>query len=111
MFLAPPLYLVHAIIAGISGFVCIMLPVRTGFNFSGGFVDWILSFKAPMAQNPLYIILIGLAFAVFYYIVFRFMITKFNFQTPGREEDEVEETNTQAGPENNDFTRMAEMVK
>lgn len=90
MFLAPGLYLVHAGLTGISAIVCTLLPVRAGFNFSAGFVDWFLSFKAPMAENPWLIIPIGLAFAVIYYVVFRFVITKFNLKTPGREDDDDE---------------------
>ena len=56
MFLAPGLYLVHAVLTGISAVVCALLPVRCGFNFSAGLVDWVLSFKAPMAENPWMII-------------------------------------------------------
>ncbi|GAA0086888.1 N-acetylglucosamine-specific PTS transporter subunit IIBC [Clostridium sp. CTA-7] len=92
MFLAPGLYLVHAGLTGISAIVCTLLPIRSGFNFSAGFVDWFLSFKAPMAENPLWLIPIGLAFGVIYYVVFRFVITKFNLKTPGREDDEEEFT-------------------
>ncbi|MCR1951972.1 MULTISPECIES: N-acetylglucosamine-specific PTS transporter subunit IIBC [unclassified Clostridium] len=90
MFLAPALYVVHAGLTGISAIVCTLLPVRAGFNFSAGFVDWILSFKAPMAENPLLLIPIGLVFAIIYYVVFRFVITKFNLKTPGREDDDDE---------------------
>ena len=97
MFLAPGLYVVHAILTGISMFVCALLPVRAGFNFSAGLVDWVLSFKAPMAENPMILIVIGLVFAALYYASFRFMIVKFNLMTPGREEDEVEvKVNTKA---------------
>ncbi|GMO38813.1 MAG: N-acetylglucosamine-specific PTS transporter subunit IIBC [Termitinemataceae bacterium] len=88
MFLAPPLYLVHAILTGISLAVTTLLPVRCGFNFSAGFIDWFLSFKAPMAVNPLFMLPIGAVYAVVYYTVFRILITKFNFKTPGREDDE-----------------------
>ena len=90
MFLAPGLYVVHAALTGVSAIVCTLLPVRAGFNFSAGFVDWILSFKAPMAENPLWLIPIGLVFAILYYVVFRFVITKFNLKTPGREDDDDE---------------------
>ena len=88
MFLAPGLYLVHAVLTGVSVAVCAALPVRAGFNFSAGFVDWFLSFKAPFAENPIWLLGIGLIVAVIYYIVFRFAITKFNLKTPGREDDE-----------------------
>ena len=96
MFLAPGLYLAHAALTGISLAVCAILPVRSGFNFSAGFVDWFLSFKAPMAENPLWLIPIGLVFAVIYYVVFRFIITKFDLKTPGREDDDEEFTDNTA---------------
>ena len=92
MFLAPGLYVVHAALTGVSAVVCTLLPVRAGFNFSAGFVDWFLSFNAPMAENPWLIIPIGLVFGVIYYVVFRVIITKFNLKTPGREDDEDELT-------------------
>ncbi|GCD12995.1 N-acetylglucosamine-specific PTS transporter subunit IIBC [Clostridium tagluense] len=109
MFLAPGLFLIHAGLTGISAFVCASLPVRAGFNFSAGFVDWFLSFKAPMAENPILLIPIGLAFAVIYYITFRFAITKFNLKTPGREEDDKDaEMNVKLA--NNDFTQIASII-
>ena len=88
MFLAPALYVVHAALTGLSVFICALLPVRAGFNFSAGFVDWFLSFKAPMAVKPWLIIPIGLVFAVIYYVLFRVIITRFNLKTPGREDDD-----------------------
>ena len=94
MFLAPGLYVVHALLTGISAVVCTLLPVRAGFNFSAGFVDWFLSFKAPMAENPWLIIPIGLVFAVIYYVAFRVIISKFDLKTPGREDDDELTENT-----------------
>jgi PTS system N-acetylglucosamine-specific IIC component len=88
MFLAPGLYVVHAVLTGISLAVTAILPVRCGFNFSAGFVDWFLSFKAPMAVNPFLILPIGAVYAGIYYLTFRIMITKFNLKTPGREDDD-----------------------
>ncbi|MGL5084470.1 MAG: N-acetylglucosamine-specific PTS transporter subunit IIBC [Clostridium sp.] len=109
MFLAPGLYVLHAGLAGLSAVVCTLLPVRSGFNFSAGFVDWFLSFKAPMAENPLYLIPIGLAFGVLYYVTFRFAITKFNLKTPGREEDDDSEEMT-VSLANNDYTAIATII-
>ncbi len=109
MFLAPGLYFVHAVLTGISATVCAILPVRAGFNFSAGFVDWFLSFKAPMAENPIMLIPIGIAFAIIYYVAFRFVITKFNLKTPGREDDSEEgELNVKLA--NNDFTQIASTI-
>ena len=109
MFLAPPLYLIHAILTGISATVCAILPVRAGFNFSAGLVDYVLSFKAPMAQNPILLLPIGLVFGAIYYVVFRFAITKFNLMTPGREnDDESEEIEVKLS--NNDYTQVASII-
>lgn len=109
MFMAPGLYLVHAVLTGVSAAVCAMLPMRIGFNFSAGFVDWILSFKAPMAVNPWLLIPVGLVCAIIYYVVFRFVITKFDLKTPGREDDDVEEEDTiEIG--DSDFAIMAGII-
>ncbi len=109
MFLAPGLYLVHAVLTGISAIICTLLPLRIGFNFSAGLVDWILSFKAPMAVNPWLLIPVGLIYAAIYYFVFRFVITKFDLKTPGREDDD-EEKESRIELSNNDFTTIAQMV-
>lgn len=110
MFLAPALYLVHALLAGASAVICAILPVRSGFNFSAGFVDWFLSFKAPMAQNPWMIIPIGLAFGVVYYMVFRFVITRFNLKTPGREDDEGGDADRAVTLASNDYDGVAATI-
>ena len=107
MFLAPGLYVVHALLTGITVAVVAALPVRAGFNFSAGFVDWFLSFKAPMALNPIYLLGIGLIVAVIYYVVFRIVIVKFNLKTPGREDDDDE---TKVVLANDNFTEVASIV-
>lgn len=108
MFLAPTLYAIHALLTGISMAIVALLPVRAGFNFSAGFVDWFLSFKAPFAENPLYLIPIGLVVAVVYYIVFRIVIVKFNLKTPGREDDDIDEAKVQLS--NDNFTEIAKII-
>lgn len=109
MFLAPPLYLVHAVLTGITAAVVALLPFRAGFNFSAGLIDWVLSFKAPMAVNPWMLIPIGLVVGLIYYVVFRFMIVKFNLKTPGREDDDTEEEQ-KITLSNDDFTTMASII-
>lgn len=109
MFLAPVLYVIHAALTGISAIVCALLPVRSGFNFSAGFVDWFLSFKAPMAQNPWLLVPIGLIFGVIYYVVFRFAITRFNLMTPGREDDDLSEE-LKVKLANDDYTQIASII-
>ena len=109
MFLAPGLYLLHAFLTGISAVVCAYLPVRCGFNFSAGMVDWILSFRAPMAVNPWMIIPIGLVFAVIYYVAFSWTIKKFNLRTPGREDEALPGAGI-VSLKNNSFTEMAKVI-
>ncbi len=108
MFMAPGLYLVHAVLTGISAVICTLLPLMIGFNFSAGLVDWILSFKAPMAVNPLLLIPVGLVFGVIYYFVFKFVIIKWDLKTPGREDDEEDEEKIELA--NDDFTSIAQLV-
>ena len=109
MFVAPVLYLIHAVLAGITAFVMAVLPIRSGFNFSGGFIDWVLSMRTPFALNPLLVPVVGVPVGIVYYAVFRFAITKFNLMTPGREEDDLEEEKA-AVLSNDDFTEVAKIV-
>src|SRR5699024_5403553 len=88
IFLATALYVVHAALTCISMFIAAAFQWTSGFGFSDGFVDYTLSLVNPMANKPLMLIVQGLFFFVLYYIVFRFLITKFNLKTPGREDDE-----------------------
>lgn len=88
MFLAPGLFFVHAVLTGLSGFLCAVLPFRVGFNFSAGLLDYFLSLNAPMAQNPWLLWPLGLIFGILYYVIFRFCILRFHLKTPGREEEE-----------------------
>lgn len=90
MFVAPALYLVHAVLTGLSLAIAALFHWTAGFGFSAGLVDFILSSRLPLANQPYMLLVQGLVFAVIYYFVFRFMIVKFNLKTPGRE-DEIEE--------------------
>lgn len=109
MFMAPVLYLIHAVMTGITVGIVAALPVRSGFNFSAGFVDWFFSFKAPMAQNPWMILPIGLVVGGIYYVVFRAIITKFDFKTPGREDQDLEGEKT-AAVASDDYDQVAAIV-
>ena len=115
MFLAPGLYLLHAVLTGICMTVCAYMPVRCGFNFSAGMVDWILSFKAPMAENPWLVLPIGIVVAVIYFVVFTWAIRTFDLKTPGREDDDEDEMIPPAQDEpvkaaKNDYTHMAAII-
>lgn len=91
MFVAWPLYVVHASLTGISMFVAALFYWTAGFNFSAGLVDFVLSLRVPIANQPLMLVVLGLIMAVVYYFVFTFVIKTFNLMTPGREEGEGEE--------------------
>lgn len=108
MFLAPGLYLVHAILAGVTAAITVALPIRAGFCFSGGAIDLALSSVTPLAQNPWFIIPVGIVVGIIYYVVFRFVITKFDLKTPGREDDDADEVNVVLA--NDDFTTVASIV-
>lgn len=88
MFVAWPLYVIHAVLTGTSLAICNALGIRDGFSFSAGFFDYFLNFG--IAEKPLWLILIGLVYAAIYYVLFRFVIRKWNLRTPGREEDGAE---------------------
>ncbi|MGC4946512.1 PTS transporter subunit EIIC [Streptomyces sp. DT224] len=90
MFIAPVLYVLHAVLTAAAMAVTWGLGVHAGFNFSAGFIDYALNWTH--ATKPWMIIPIGLVFAAIYYVTFRFAITKFNLTTPGREpEEEIED--------------------
>ncbi|MGD6745202.1 PTS transporter subunit EIIC [Streptomyces sp. BH106] len=90
VFIAPALYAVHAVLTGVSMAVTWALGVKDGFSFSAGLIDYLINWN--LATKPWMIIPIGLAFAVLYYVIFRFAITKWDIKTPGREpEEEVED--------------------
>ena len=85
MFVAPVLYVIHAVLTGISVFIAASMHWIAGFGFSAGLVDMVLSSRNPLATHWWMLIPQGLVFFVIYYAVFRFTITKFNLMTPGRE--------------------------
>ena len=85
MFVAPVLYVIHAVLTGISVFIAASMQWIAGFGFSAGLVDMVLSSRNPLATHWYMLILQGLVFFVIYYVVFRFTISKFNLMTPGRE--------------------------
>ncbi|MEU6479022.1 PTS transporter subunit EIIC [Streptomyces sp. NPDC047017] len=90
MFIAPVLYVLHAVLTAASMAITWGLGVHDGFNFSAGFIDYVLNWH--LATKPWLIIPIGLVFAAIYYVTFRFAIIKFDLKTPGREpEEEVED--------------------
>jgi PTS system N-acetylglucosamine-specific IIC component len=86
MFLAPVLYLLHALFTGAALAISAALGIKCGFGFSAGLIDYVLGFG--ISKNPLLMIPIGLVFGVIYYFVFLIFIKKFNLPTPGRIDEE-----------------------
>lgn len=89
MFVAPVLYVIHAFLAALSLYIAASMQWIAGFTFSGGLIDFVLSFNLPLAVKPYMLIVQGLCFAAIYYFIFRFAILKFDLKTPGREDEEV----------------------
>lgn len=85
IFVAWPLLLIHALLTGSALALVNALDIHSGFGFSAGAIDYVLNFG--ISQNALWLIPIGLVYAVIYYFSFRFVITKWNMPTPGREEE------------------------
>lgn len=86
VYVAYPLYAIHAVLTGTSLALVNWLGLRSGFGFSAGVIDYLLNFR--IAHQPLLLILVGLGYGVLYYFLFRFVITRWNLRTPGREDDE-----------------------
>ncbi|PLR75544.1 PTS glucose transporter subunit IICBA [Bacillus sp. V3-13] len=98
LFVAPLLFAIHTIFAGLSFMTMHLLDVKIGMTFSGGLIDYILFGLINPQTNAWLVIPVGLVFAIIYYFGFRFAIRKFNLMTPGREEVKEEKmTTTQAG--------------
>jgi PTS system N-acetylglucosamine-specific IIC component len=83
MFVAPVLYGIHVVLTGASLALCAALGIKDGFGFSAGLIDYLLNFNK--ATKPLLLLVVGAVYAVVYYVVFRFVIRRFNLLTPGRE--------------------------
>jgi len=89
MFLAPLLYLLHALLTGISLFVATLLGIHAGFSFSAGAIDYVLMYNLPAAsKNVWMLVVMGLVFFVIYFVLFSAVIRMFNLKTPGREDKE-----------------------
>lgn len=85
MFVAFPLYVIHAVLTGTSIALTNALDIRDGFGFSAGLFDFVLNWN--IAEKPGLLIVIGLGYAVVYYFLFRAVIRWWNLKTPGREEE------------------------
>ncbi|MEO5663292.1 MAG: glucose PTS transporter subunit IIA [Nocardioides sp.] len=88
MFVAFPLYVIHAVLTGLSLAIAYALDIHLGFSFSAGLIDLLLYGTAPAAKNIPLLIVMGLVFFVLYYVLFRFAILRWNLLTPGRDPEQ-----------------------
>lgn len=99
LFVAPVLYFIHACLAASAQFVANTLGMRMGFTFSQGGIDFLMfNLIGNKATHAWYVFILGPIYAAIYYCVFRFVITRFNMKTPGREDDTVESAAVSTGP-------------
>jgi N-acetylglucosamine PTS system EIICBA or EIICB component len=96
MFLAPFLYLVHAVLTGTAMVVMHLLDSRLGFSFSAGLFDYVLNYKN--ASHPLYLLPVGAVYFALYYGLFRYFIVRLNLKTPGRESEDAPTSNAGSAP-------------
>lgn len=106
MFLAPLLYVLHALLTGVSVFIAASMHWMAGFGFSAGLVDMVLSSRNPLALNWYMLIVQGVVFFALYYVVFRTVIVKFGLKTPGREDDEQPATVSAASGDSAELARQ-----
>ena len=92
LFVAPFLYVIHSVFAGLSYMFMHILNVGVGMTFSGGIIDLALFgiLQGNAKTNWLYIVLVGVGYFILYYFLFKILINKFNLKTPGREEEDEE---------------------
>ncbi len=88
MFLAPVLYLLHAVLTGLSLALTYIMGLKHGFGFSAGAIDYVLNYG--LAAKPILLLVIGIVYGGIYYLIFRVTIRKMNLPTPGRIEGETE---------------------
>ena len=87
LFVAPVLYVVHAVLTGTALAICTLLGIKIGFGFSAGLIDYVLNFSKENTTGPILLLGVGAVYFVIYYLVFSFFITRFDLATPGRGEE------------------------
>ncbi len=97
LFVAPLLYFVHALLAGMAYLITNFLDIKMAMSFSNGLIDYVLYYG--IATKPLWIIALGLVYAALYYVIFRVLIQALDLKTPGRE-DKSEVTDTEGAASN-----------
>ena len=96
LFVAPLLYVIHALLDGLSFLILYLLDVNLGYTFSGGFIDFFLFGILQNRTEWWWVLVVGIVYAVIYYVVFRVLIQAMNLKTPGREDANAEATTSTA---------------
>ncbi|MBC8206713.1 MAG: PTS glucose transporter subunit IIBC [Kiritimatiellales bacterium] len=104
MFVAPILYLLHALMCGLAYLTCILLEIKHGTTFSHGLIDYIVLFSK--SSRGLWLLVLGPIWAGFYYVLFRTVIWKFNLKTPGREDDDDNDSAVAVATDESGFARQ-----
>lgn len=107
IFVAPVLFVVHALLTGLSLVICNLLQIRIGFGFSAGLIDYVLNFTKSNSHNAWMIIPLGVVYFAVYYFLFSFCIKIFNIGTPGRGEERTGLTADWILPESQRGPRVA----
>lgn len=110
MFVAPLLYVVHALLTGISVAIAAAMHWMAGFGFSAGLVDMVLSARNPLAHMWYMLLVQGVVFFVIYFFVFRTLILALNLKTPGREDDDVDDSEKDLKLSNSNYAEVAKNI-
>ena len=112
LFVAPALFAVQVVLAGSAYMIAHILNIAVGLTFSGGFLDLFLFgiLQGNAKTSWLRIIPVGIIYFFLYYFIFSFLIKKFNFKTPGREDDDIDESEKSIKLSNNNYTEVAKAV-
>ncbi len=111
MFVAPALYVIHALLTGLSMFIAAAMQWTAGFAFSAGLIDFLASLINPISSSPLMLVVLGLVMFTLYYFIFKIMILKFDYKILGRDDAEVEvKDNSKSTNKNTKFQEMAATI-
>lgn len=110
MFVAPVLFVIHAILTGLSMFIAASFQWTAGFSFSAGLIDFLLSLLNPMSNQPWMLMLQGIVFFVLYYVIFRAAIQFFDLKTLGREDDMAEHIDEGVAEGEGKYSAMARHI-
>lgn len=105
MFISPLLYVIHALLTASSFAITYLLGIHTSFSFSASLIDYVLNFG--IAQKPILLLLVGVVYAVIYFVVFYFFIKWRDLKTPGREDEDEMDTDDETVAGDDKYTRMA----